>query len=163
MSLIHEALEKIEREKSEKRKFIAKSESVTEHAKPKESAVNSWTLYGIVGVLFLSLLLGLVFLLSSARNRDEKNFSNESTKPAIFSEPLWGIEEKFVLTGITQIGEERTAILNNLLVRVGDVIDGAKVEAIETDKVVLRLGRQIIRISLHHRQGTHFTEIQPLT
>ncbi len=161
MSLIHEALEKIEREKTQKTKFLAPKFAIQE-PKPKEPAVHSWTVYGIVGILFLSLLLGLVFLLHSSQNPNMRHLSSGISHPAISRQPSWNAEEDFVLTGITQIGEDRTAILNNLLVHPGDEIDGAVVEAIETDKVVLRLGKQIINLSLHNKQGTHFTQLKPV-
>lgn len=170
MSLIHEALEKIERQKPDKKKFtpyvsqelLQQSGSVTIN-KPKETPVHSWTVYGIVGVLVLSLVLGLVFFLRPTEEQAGKTISGQSPQSST-SRPSWNHKDpKFILTGITQIAEEHTAILNNQIVRVGDEIDGAKVEVIAEDEVVLRFGNQKFHIGLHSRHGAHFTELHPVS
>ena len=67
MSLIHKALEKVEQEDGAKQQLFLRPIS-GENLKRKNRPENSWTIYGIIGILSFSLILGLVyFLINSSR------------------------------------------------------------------------------------------------
>lgn len=54
----------------------------------------------------------------------------------------------FVLAGVLRSGDSFLAILNDRTVRAGDEVDGARVERIDAQGVVLRLGDQALTIPL---------------
>ena len=160
MSLIHQALEKVEQEKGAKSKPVLPRSFPLESLKPlekvKDRSENSWTAYGIISVLLLSLILGLVYFFTHppqpvrlpAHSPKKNRPAPSATYPAPLTVPIRIGRPQFILTGITQVGEERTAIVNNQLVRIGDEIGNAKVEAIEAKKVVLNFDGEKISLSL---------------
>lgn len=166
MSLIHEALEKMEQDKGVKSKPVLRPVSV-ESLKQKDRPENLWAAYGIIGVLLLSLILGLIYFFThpsepvrpterSARLRSMDR-PLRALPPA---SPLFGLQ-RFTLTGITQMGNERTAIINNMLVREGDQIDNAKIREIKEDGVILNIDGQILRLSLYAKESAHLTHLEP--
>ena len=165
MSLIHEALEKIEQDKGGKLGEKLRPLLKREEPKGREPSENLWAVYGIVGFLFLSLVIGLVYFFTNppARKNESKLGRNTSVTQVRPAPPLFrplGYNQ-FVLTGITQAGNEWTAIVNNQLVRVGDEIDNARVQTIDEEKVVLNLEGQAIHLNLYGREGSHLTHLAP--
>lgn len=139
MSLIHEALEKVEQEKKDPSLPRTVISEAREKIRPKE---NSQVIYGIVIALVLCFILGMIYFLVGSP--PEKSASPPATA-AIFSRPNQG---RFVLTGVTWVGKDPTAIINNELVRVGDGVSGAKVVRIEEQEVTLDERGQTITLSL---------------
>ena len=153
MSLIHEALERLEREKEEKAPLPVSSgtteirpapppaqEKITS---PRSASAPPRLIYGIGTALVALFVLGLIYLLFGtfqARPPKQEGFQQASKAPAF--------QNGFALTGITRVGEELTAIVNNELVRVGDEVDGARVKAVTDHGVVLEAGSREMVLSL---------------
>ena len=164
MSLIHKALEKVEQEEGLKGRPLLRP-LLTENLKQKSRPENSWTVYGIIGVLSFSLILGLVYFLinrpranvPAAKKVASPGPARAHSFPSIPSSLGF---RRFTLTGITQMGDERTAIINNMLVRTGDKIDQAKVESIEEDKVVLNSDGGVITLDLYGKESAHLTRLE---
>ena len=165
MSLIHEALEKIEQDKGGKLGERLRPLLKREEPKGKERSENLWAVYGIAGFLLLSLVIGLVYFFTNppARKNESRFRRNSSVKRVLPASPLFhpvGYDQ-FVLTGITQAGNEWTAIVNNQIVRVGDEIDSARVQAIDEERVILNLEGQAIHLNLYGKEGNHLTRLAP--
>ena len=149
MSLIHEALEKLEQEKKEKAPGSI-LELQREDSKERVSfRASRRAAYGIVGVLIFSFLLGLGYHWvhsprpDSAQRVPPKKEGRGAVVPARSKS-----ENGFSLTGVTRMGSDWTAIVNNQLVRVGDSVDGAVVERIQQERVVLKDRGQTVTLSL---------------
>ena len=166
MSLIHKALEKVEQEEGIKNQPLFRP-VLAENLKQKNRPENSWTIYGIIGILGVSLILGLVyFFINSPRTNvsvpEAKKVPSQASPRARAFPPLpssMGFR-RFTLTGITQMGNERTAIINNMLVHTGDRIDQAKVESIEEDKVILNLDGEVTTLGLYGKENAHLTRLE---
>ena len=166
MSLIHKALEKVEQEEGAKQQLFLRPVP-GENLKLKNRPENSWTIYGIIGILSVSLILGLVYFLFNSSRANvpvpavKKVSSQAPARTRAFpSLPSSMGFRRFTLTGITQMGNERTAIINNMLVHAGDQIDQAKVESIEEDKVVLNLDGEITTLGLYGKENVHLTHLE---
>ena len=149
MSLIYEALEKVEQEKKGVVKNFVKSNL---HKK------NTQTLYKIAGVLIFLFFLGLVYLLVNSHKalerRDNPIISpSRGSTSSPFSLPI--SRSRFSLTGITRVGNDWTAIINNQLVRVGDWVGEARIKAIQEQEVILDHKGQILRLSLYGEGPAH--------
>lgn len=153
MSLIHEALERLEREKEDKAPPLVFRENLENRSlpppapgkisSPRSSSVPPRLIYGIGAALVALFVLGLVCLLAGtfqARPPKEDGFEKTVGLPAS--------QNGFSLTGITRVGEELTAIVNNELVRVGDGVGGARVKAVTNHEVVLENGGREMVLSL---------------
>jgi len=157
MSLIYEALEKVEQDKKENQGNLPpKQESIPVSRKENSSSPkkNSPAAFWIVGFLLGFFLLGFVYFLAGRGrapafwNRPAGSQSVAVARaPAVFSASR--VQSQYSLTGITQIGEERTAIINNQLVRAGGEVDGAKVLSIEEQEVTLESGNQVFSLRLY--------------
>lgn len=155
MSLIHEALEKLEGEKKlawEKPALASEGpeKDLTKSAHPR-------VLYGIAGILVFFFLAGLVYFLTTTEKSEKPSPSfslpSESlrkTPPFFRSSPLGN---QFALTGVSKVGTEWTAIVNNELVRIGERVDGATVQSIEDKGVILELNGQILKLTLYGREN----------
>lgn len=168
MSLIHEALEKLEQEKRGKGKNPAPeilaetlpspSEGISPDPNKEKKSLeeNSKTIYWIGGAVVFLFVLGLVYLLvGSLKSAAPKRGSlAPSPSPVPLNSLTHSVESPstqglFSLTGITQSGSELTAIVNNELVRVGDSVSGARVKEIKDREVSLEFRGQEIILSLY--------------
>lgn len=160
MSLIHQALEKLEHEKKEK---VSSSILELQREDSKERAslrASRGAAYGIVGILIFSFFLGLGYhWVHTSKVEGVKGVpSKKEGRPALMP-PRSKSENRFSLTGITRMGSEWTAIVNNQLVRVGDSVDGAVVETIQQESVVLKRQGEAFALSLYGESGSHFTRL----
>jgi hypothetical protein len=161
MSVIHEALEKLDQEKNpkgpaavltpEERTAKGSSESAVsalqkEKKNPPES---SRALFAIGGVLLLFFIAGLIYLFGRSFSKETPTEISTSTQEEAPSPPAFFSQvpstNQFVLTGITGSDGDLIAVINNQLVQVGHRVKGALVKEIQRDKVVLEFssGRQI--------------------
>lgn len=159
MSLIHEALEKLDGEKQAGwKKTIPISETP---AKDQMRSGNSGVIYGIAGVLLFFFLAGLVYFLTTIEkvSQTPRSLPKESVRraPSLFHSPR---RNQFILTGVTRAGAEWTAIINNELVRVGEGINGATVRSIEQEGVTLDLNGEMIKLSLYGDSSVHFSHLE---
>lgn len=170
MSLIHAALEKLEQGKKSKKATIQGTQGTFEQdascltetlsSEKRENALGGkpWLIYGIGGALLLLFVFGLFYFgVGSLRTRDVEQGS--LVEPATFSLPPRA-RSNFSLTGITRMGTDWTAIVNNQLVRVGDRVSGAKVEAIQEEEVILEFRGQTIRLNLYGEGPVHLTHLE---
>lgn len=127
MSLIHEALEKVGREKKDPSLPGAAIPGTKEKVRPKE---NLRVIYGIVVTSVFCFVLGIIYFLSGSSSREKLV---EAPTPALAP----ARQDRFALTGITRAGTDWNAIINNRLVRVGDGVSGARVVRIGEEEVVL--------------------------
>lgn len=159
MSIIYQALEKLEQGKdisstqNTRNKILIKSNLAPEK-KPK-------IVYAIAGILSTFLILGIAYMAISHLQEKSPDIQNSEKTEDIQPEgvnllqrstvlsSIKGIEEKFSLTGITQVKNEMTAIINNQLVRVGSSVNGAKVMAINDEEVILEFNGDPIALSLY--------------
>ena len=144
MSLIHEALEKVGQEKPI---LPLPSGGISETKEKVRSKENLRVIYGIVIALVFCFILGMIYLFVGPAPREE---SVERPVPILLG-PNQG---RFVLTGITRVGAEGTAIINNELVRVGDGVSGARVVRIDEEEVILDEGGETVTLELYG-QGTN--------
>lgn len=154
MSLIFEALEKVEQEKKGEGKkplsekppgALPPAPKLVSSPKEKTNPVEAErTIYGLGGALLFLFVLGLIYLLASS----QPSTKSEQVTPIspVSSAPARG--RMFSLTGITQVGPDRTAIINNQFVRVGERVSGAEVKQIEDREAVLEYQGQTVRLSL---------------
>lgn len=161
MSLIHEALEKIELEKKDPwRKILTPpAERISSAAVP--AAVRAphkiQIPYVIGGGLLVLLISGLAyFAFHLPVETDGKKIEIISSQPTA----SWHGKE-FALTGVTRVGSDWTAIVNNELVRVGTKIEGALVEEISQEHVILKFRGNRVALSLYKESGAHFTRLEP--
>ena len=157
MSLIHEALEKLDQEKKWKMKIPIPAPPEPLSLKPTlPSKENTRTIYvAIASAVFFFFILGLVYFLANFPRIEKENASTQ--KVSVSSSPnrplpvFSSLERQrlFSLTGISRGDKDWTAIVNNQLVRVGDTVNGARVEAIQEQKVVLDFRGQTITLSLY--------------
>lgn len=152
MSLIHEALEKLEQEKKENVSVPFKPAppfpGAREIKKEVSRSENPPLIYGVIGVLFLLFIFGLIYFLSSSRS-----FRSREVPQGKESQPVpsrsFGYPAPFTLTGITRLEEGWTAVINNQMVRTGDEVGGAKVLAVHEGDVVLDVKGRSVTLSLH--------------
>lgn len=147
MSLIHEALERLEREKEEKATGPAPheilepaafepslKETVVSREIPQPRRENHRLIYGLSAALVTLFIFALVYLLVGT-------FHARLPKENVaVSSRLAPVQGRFVLTGINLDGDDSRAVINNELVRVGDSVGGARVRAIGDQEVVLEGG-----------------------
>ncbi len=138
MSLIHEALEKVEQGKKDSPLSPTVILETQEKARARE---NPPVIYGIVVALVFCLIAGMIYLFVEPRPTEKFVKTPTSGLPR-----SW--EGRFVLTGITRGGTEGTAIINNELVRVGDGVSGARVVSIEEGEVTLDERGETITLEL---------------
>lgn len=151
MSLIHEALEKVDQEK----RGTAPSPAV--NAPPEEgknlSEEKTYLLHWMGGALLFFFVLGLIYLWGHS-SFVNSGAPSPSRPPTSLSE-----RERFSLTGITGVGTDLTAVVNNELVRVGGQVNGATVTAIDTQahQVVLNWNGRSITLSLYGEDRSRLT------
>ncbi len=152
MSLIHEALEKLEQQKSGRKKEPIAESVLPVFSEKKPSEENSKVIYWIGGAVILFFVLGIVYL--SAGSLESQLPKTDALPPLSSSEnsvpPPTPVSKQglFSLTGITQSGTELSAIINNELVREGDWVNGARVKSIQSQEVSLEFRGQEINLSL---------------
>lgn len=122
MSIINEALKKIEPE--------GKIEKIIPHSKKRKG----WNVF-----IFLSLIL---ILASFALLKKQPSLLSEKDKALSLPSPSLNSSEakpspSLILKGIAHFGEENWAIIDDQIVRQGQLIKGAKVEEIFSDHVDL--------------------------
>lgn len=169
MSLIHEALEKVEQEKNPEPfpKGIdpgpdpfpsQKTGTLLKENRPRLSDPASRLIYGIAGTLAALFILGVVYLgvrALKAGPENEKTRDGSQREPSLVLQPALSrtgnsnLGRYFSLTGISQVGSKRMAIVNNQLVRVGDEVSGAKVTAIGAEEVTLEFRGETLQLSLY--------------
>lgn len=175
MSLIHEALEKVEQEKNpeplpkgigagpenEKTRDGSQREPslvLHEENRPRLSDPASRLIYGIAGTLAAVFILGVVYLgvrALKAGPENEKTRDGFQREPSLVLQPALSrtgnsnLGRYFSLTGISQVGSKGMAIVNNQLVRVGDEVSGAKVTAIGAEEVTLEFRGETLQLSLY--------------
>jgi len=156
VSLIYEALEKLDQEKKSGWRRPAPVSTPEPQARlPKEeSSKNHGVLYAMAGVFVFFFLAGLVYFFT----RPETYHPHEPPQSSSYPAPLR--RGSYTLTGMTQVGSDRTAIINNQLVRVGQGVDGAVVESIEEDGVVLEAQGRKVELSLYGNSNTHLTRLE---
>lgn len=166
MSLIHEALEKIEQEKKTKWRRPPPIPEVSEPAaakvSPKEGE-SPKTIYAMAGILLFFFAIGVVYLMTRSQTEKWGGPGGLSSPPPRRSLPLSlpsFDRSRFALTGITRVNADWTAIINNQLVRVGDGVSGATVEAIQKERVLLDFKGQKITLSLYGESPSHFTRLE---
>ena len=146
MSLIHEALEKLEKEKTRPAELTPTETAPKpnprlpslprkeEKAGPSE---NNRLIFAIGGAVFLFFVVGLVYLAG-------RSLSLFSSPVVSGNSPEPARRGSFVLTGITGGEGNLIAVINNQLVRVGERVGEARVAEIQNDRVLLEVnGRQI--------------------
>ena len=146
MSLIHEALEKLEKEKTGPAEFDQTESApklnprVTPLPRKEEKAgpsENNRLIFAVGGAVFLLFVVGLVYLTG-------RSLSSSSPLPESRNAPEPARRGSFVLTGITGSEQNLIAVVNNQLVRVGERVGEARVVEIQSDRVLLDAnGRQI--------------------
>ena len=152
MSLIHQALERVEQEKKglplpPPRDLLSLPPREIREKKFFFEE-NAQLIYGIAGAFLLLFDFGLIYLFgrSSLMAPPSPSTVESSVTPAAAPKfKSW----LFSLTGITRVGEDLTAIVNNELVRVGDEVSGAIVKEIQDGKVVLDYRGETITLSLY--------------
>lgn len=164
MSLIHEALQKLEEEtksvpnsavpESAERETAPLSENPVPEARPPHPEKKSKVVFGIGAVLgfFFILGVGYLFLVSKDKTDSKPEFTEaaEVTRPP--APPLLVSSRRqgpFHLTGISRSGSDWTAIINNELVRVGETVNGAEVKEIRAQEVILDFKGQALTLSLY--------------
>ena len=152
MSLIHEALEKLEVQKKVHFKKPVLEKPIPEK---KNQAVheppNYGIIYSIAGVLVFSFVVGLVYFLISSHPSQQQG--STSAKPAAKGSLFkpYVSPSQFSLTGMTRVSGDWNAIINNQLVRVGDTINGALVQSIEEAGVTLNFQGQTVQLDMYER------------
>lgn len=157
MSLIHEALEKIEQGKKEDEKKLVSATAVEEIEKenlkvppPAERASDpaSRIIYVVGGILLVLFLSGLVYLGVHTLQRSKRE--EMKAEPTVLpSTRNFDLGRYFSLTGITRIDSKGMAIVNNQVVRVGDEVSGAKVIAIGDEEVTLEFKGETVQLNLY--------------
>ena len=157
MSLIHEALEKLEQEK--KSGWHRPLPSTVPQAQapvssPAASKNYSGVIYALAGVLIFCFLAGLVYFFTRTESVES---TSQAAAPQVLRKtvlkrpafPALSLGGQFKLTGITQVGTEWNAIINNQLVRRGEEVNGALIESIEHNRVMLKSNDQILELKLY--------------
>lgn len=139
MSLIHEALEKVEQEKKDS--FLPQA-VILETREKIRARENRRVIYGIAVALVFCFILGMIYLFVGSGPRGKPI---EAPPRAVLSGTH---QPRFILTGITGVGADRTAIINNELVRVGDGVSGAEVVRIAEEEVTLDERGETIALKL---------------
>lgn len=155
MSIIYDALKKVERANSELPQVNKQEKSPPRRAKPR---VRMYLLS------FLALLLG-IWLVDSAPglfiNASRLKMARANVKPAgeiynyapVSPEVVKAaslipqIRANFSLNGIFFSDNEGFALINNQILKEGDTIEGAKVLRISANEVELDLGESVIKLS----------------
>lgn len=162
MSLIHEALQKLEGEKKESEAgsavatFEPDSPELTE--KPasgieiQRPAVRKEVLFGIGGVVLIAGVLGISSWLAFSRTPAVSETPSgpvagslsRARKPAVDLSR----QGEFSLTGISHTGSDWIAIINNQLVRVGETVSGAEVKSIQDREVLLDFNGETVTLKI---------------
>lgn len=164
MSLIHEALQKLEEEtksvpgfpvsESIERETVLLSESPLPLPGPPHPEKKSKVVFGIGALLgfFFILGAGYLFLVSRGPTDSQPAFtgaiegSRSTALPMAVSSRRQG---PFRLTGVSRSGSDWMAIINNELVRVGETVNGAEVKEIRSQEVLLDFKGQTLTLSLY--------------
>lgn len=164
MSLIHEALEKLEGEKKSPWKKPSPPLSQPEILEKEQvRTANTTVIYAIAGALIFFFLVGLVYFFTVPKETPNASQPRLQAKelakrPSSLLQNLSA--QRFKLSGITRVGTDWTAIVNNRLVRMGESINGANVLTIREDEVVLDLNGETIHLTLYGDSSTHFTRLE---
>jgi hypothetical protein len=169
MSIIYDSLKKIEKDKTTP---AAIAESSSGQTQPRRShdflkPPFLYAAFAVIGIVLASALYQ--FLFSARAGRHKKGAIVKLNPPALslntpnpyqrspeaqaqtasFQETL----ASFTLNGIFFSQENGFALINNQIVKVGDSIEGAIVEEISEDKVMLRANGIEINLSTSGRQN----------
>lgn len=161
MSLIHEALEKLGSEKKSPWKKPLTPEPVTLEKEQARTA-NTTVIYAITGALIFFFLAGLVYFFTLSKKTEKLSQASPQVKelskrPSLLQNLS---AHRFTLSGITRVGTDWTAIVDNRLVRMGESINGAKVLTIQEDEVVLDWNGETIHLTLFGDSSAHFTRLE---
>jgi len=163
MSIIQEALKKIEKpEGSREEKHEEKPPVISEINKPvpvKETLGPKYVYYVITAVLLI-ILAGLVIKVSYSSPANvplpakkiepilpKIERREESAAPLHRKESLGG----FVLNGIMYLVDGPRAIINNIIVGEGETVNGAKVEKIKKDSVLLKYNDSEVALNIDRK------------
>lgn len=144
MSIIYDALKKVEESNSLGPKVANKA---NKH-KP-----NIYLLYILIAVF--GFLTADLFTKPLLRNQDTRMFrvltkeasQPESNVPLPYYETAKEAKPSFILNGVFFSQEEGYALINNRIVKNGDLIDGAIVKGITSDEVELDSRGSTIKLS----------------
>ncbi len=156
MSIINDALKKTE--ESIQRNSKQETTSIV-----KKSGIKSYLLYILIFALGI-FLSSLIFKIIKDKiepihiNQTDKitpkldqKSQTPQTIPATIATPLPEeqnkVEKKFILNGIFFSDNDGYALVNNQIIRENDLVDGAKVEKITVNTVVLNNEGKIITLS----------------
>ncbi len=118
----------------------------------KTTITNFKVLFKILLGLTLSFLLCHVSLFAQEILKDPMQpFSNSFTFTTS-SPQLYSVDDNWLLSLVLLEKNRRVAILNGQIIKVGDLIQNAKVSAIELHAVILQQGDIQRRIELHFNQ-----------
>lgn len=154
MSIIYDALKKIE--VSTDINSTVKIDAIDKpRSKSKYKIYSLYLLVVFIGFLITSMLLGIFTKTSTKakRNKEPRPPQILSAKAipdvnvSVHSQPENKPKTAFILNGVFFSSDEGYALINNQIVKKGDVIDGATVLQIDLDEVTLEAKDSTIKLS----------------
>lgn len=167
MSIIYDALKKVEKKYSDEKK----PDTLNDLNKKKLPGIVVYLIYILVviaGILSAKLILSLVakVAISSSKVADRKTIIQNkdltipkpaSTVQAVVTNkipasllkkdvPEEAPAPRFVLTGIFFTNQEGFVLINNKILKEGDMIDGAIISRITSEDVELKLQNELIKL-----------------
>lgn len=155
MSIIYDALKKVE-----------ESHNITSTAKTNKEGKRQNKIYLLLinvfvvcsGIFIASIFWRFLTKPLPTNNMVPKNLPriiketpkvNLETKPPVSAETKEEIKNNLVLNGVFFSGDEGYALINNQIVKEGDLIAGAVVKRISLDEIELESEGSIIKLSPH--------------
>ena len=128
----------------------------------KKSAESRYVYYAITGFL-LVLLVGIILIVSRSSQPAARPLPVKRPEPAILpkierrEEPARSPRKKesiggFVLNGIMQLIDGPRAIINDIIVGEGETVNGARVEKIKKDSVLLNYNDSEVALNIDQRR-----------
>ena len=163
MSIIQEALRKagVPNSKPEVTPEIkpVPPQGATKPNSDNKSAEPKLIYYAMTGIL-LVLLFGIIMIITRSSQSSDTHVSMKNTKPTILpkierreSQPAPFRRKEniggFVLNGIMQLVDGPRAIINDIMVGEGETVNGAKVEKIKKDSVLLNYNDSEVALNIN--------------